>query len=186
MDGPRFDTLTRALTAPGSRRRALVAALAGALGFFDWHGMDDAAAHNPLKSCKKKSGKQKKACLKKAKKHNAGHRIATCEDGVQNGNETGVDCGGSCPRCGTGQGCTSANDCASAVCTGTCQACTGGICGSHATGNCYCLGPAGGGAPVCVKDGGNISPCPGTPCPAGEICTNEPGYNLCRKPCGAP
>jgi hypothetical protein len=28
----------------------------------------------------------------------------TCSDGVQNGNETGVDCGGSCPPCNTGGG----------------------------------------------------------------------------------
>ncbi len=27
--------------------------------------------------------------------------IPTCSDGVQNGDETGVDCGGSCPLCGT-------------------------------------------------------------------------------------
>lgn len=30
----------------------------------------------------------------------------TCTDGVQNGNETGVDCGGSCPPCNTGGGST--------------------------------------------------------------------------------
>ncbi len=30
----------------------------------------------------------------------------TCTDGIQNGNETGVDCGGSCPACPTGGGCT--------------------------------------------------------------------------------
>lgn len=26
--------------------------------------------------------------------------ISTCHDGVQNGDESGVDCGGSCPTCG--------------------------------------------------------------------------------------
>ncbi len=31
----------------------------------------------------------------------------TCSDGVQNGTETGIDCGGSCPPCGTG--CTTNN-----------------------------------------------------------------------------
>ncbi len=30
----------------------------------------------------------------------------TCTDGIQNGNETGVDCGGSCAPCNTGGGCT--------------------------------------------------------------------------------
>ncbi|MEM9921285.1 MAG: T9SS type A sorting domain-containing protein, partial [Bacteroidota bacterium] len=29
----------------------------------------------------------------------ADDRIPTCEDGIQNGNETGVDCGGDCPPC---------------------------------------------------------------------------------------
>jgi hypothetical protein len=67
MDSNRFD----ALSVSGSRRCALALALSAALApLFAW---EDAAAHNPLKSCKKKSGKQKKACLKKAKAHNAQH-----------------------------------------------------------------------------------------------------------------
>ncbi|TXD38701.1 hypothetical protein FRC96_07110 [Lujinxingia vulgaris] len=41
----------------------------------------------------------------------------TCEDGVQNGEETGVDCGGSeCEACEPGQGCEGAGDCASGLC----------------------------------------------------------------------
>jgi hypothetical protein len=31
----------------------------------------------------------------------AGSTAPTCNDGIQNGNETGVDCGGSCPACGS-------------------------------------------------------------------------------------
>ena len=73
MDGPRFDALTRSLTAARSRRQALVTLLGGSWGLLGWQGIDHAAAHNPLKSCKKKSGKQKKACIKKAKAHNATH-----------------------------------------------------------------------------------------------------------------
>ncbi|XXX74845.1 hypothetical protein WMF30_45050 [Sorangium sp. So ce134] len=47
---------------------------------------------------------------------------ATCRDQVQNGSETGVDCGGaSCDRCTAGQGCAQHNDCTSDVCSlGTC------------------------------------------------------------------
>jgi len=30
--------------------------------------------------------------------------VPTCSDGIQNGDETGVDCGGSCPACGGGGG----------------------------------------------------------------------------------
>ncbi|PKN58336.1 MAG: hypothetical protein CVU56_06150, partial [Deltaproteobacteria bacterium HGW-Deltaproteobacteria-14] len=46
-----------------------------------------------------------------------------CGDGVPNGDETDVDCGGSCSACGAGQGCAGASDCLSGVCTdGVCQA----------------------------------------------------------------
>lgn len=46
-----------------------------------------------------------------------------CDDGLQDGDETGIDCGGpgTCPRCGTGSLCVRASDCQSGVCTGTCQ-----------------------------------------------------------------
>jgi len=45
--------------------------------------------------------------------------VATCSDGIQNGAETGVDCGGgSCAPCANGQGCNAASDCASGVCMG--------------------------------------------------------------------
>jgi len=41
-----------------------------------------------------------------------------CNNGVQDGDETDVDCGGTCEAdCGNGQGCGSAQDCASGVCT---------------------------------------------------------------------
>jgi plastocyanin len=47
---------------------------------------------------------------------------ATCNDGIQNGTETGVDCGGSCPKC-NGSACTSNTECVSTVCyAGTCVA----------------------------------------------------------------
>lgn len=57
---------------------------------------------------------------------------ASCTDGIQDGGETGVDCGGltACPRCGTGQGCTSGSDCVNLVCMGSaCQAptCSDGV-----------------------------------------------------------
>ena len=41
----------------------------------------------------------------------------TCTDGVRNGQETGIDCGGpDCSKCGGGQDCTQNSDCASGVC----------------------------------------------------------------------
>lgn len=46
-----------------------------------------------------------------------------CGDGFQNGNETGVDCGGDCSGCPNGGACNTGADCASGVCTGNvCQA----------------------------------------------------------------
>jgi hypothetical protein len=42
---------------------------------------------------------------------------AHCTDGAKNGDETDVDCGGSCATCSNGQACTRALDCASGACT---------------------------------------------------------------------
>jgi hypothetical protein len=46
----------------------------------------------------------------------------TCTDGVKNGMETDVDCGGTCLGCGLGKPCVVGTDCASGVCTASmCQ-----------------------------------------------------------------
>ncbi len=43
----------------------------------------------------------------------------SCTDGVKNGTETGIDCGGSCAtKCANGGGCTVDGDCTSGTCTG--------------------------------------------------------------------
>jgi hypothetical protein len=61
----------------------------------------------------------------------------TCADGVRNGNETDIDCGGpSCPKCADGKGCATATDCVSGVCTaGVCvappPACSADVCGAQ-------------------------------------------------------
>src|SRR4051812_1776748 len=56
---------------------------------------------------------------------------ASCGDSVRNGGETGVDCGGACPRkCPDGIGCAAAADCASGICAaGACasSSCSNGI-----------------------------------------------------------
>jgi hypothetical protein len=51
-----------------------------------------------------------------------------CADGMQNGAETDVDCGGSdCPSCLIGDGCETSRDCSAGECTsGTCQLPGGG------------------------------------------------------------
>ena len=43
----------------------------------------------------------------------------TCDDGIMNGNETDVDCGGNCSadkKCNDGMRCNSRFDCNSSVC----------------------------------------------------------------------
>jgi hypothetical protein len=46
---------------------------------------------------------------------------ASCADGVQNGDESGEDCGGSCPKCPGGESCTVGTECESGTCdTGVC------------------------------------------------------------------
>lgn len=48
----------------------------------------------------------------------------TCVNGMQDGDETDVDCGGSCEdACGIGQGCEAGDDCETGICddSGTCQ-----------------------------------------------------------------
>jgi hypothetical protein len=41
-----------------------------------------------------------------------------CKDGVKNGTETDIDCGGSCTRCGDGKACDDTADCLSNTCIG--------------------------------------------------------------------
>jgi hypothetical protein len=53
----------------------------------------------------------------------------TCFDRIPNGDETDVDCGGSCETCGADFACNDASDCQSGSCSGTCAAatCTDGV-----------------------------------------------------------
>lgn len=51
-------------------------------------------------------------------------QAATCADGVKNGDETDVDCGGTCAtKCAATSGCSFGNDCASGVCSGGVSGC---------------------------------------------------------------
>src|SRR5262249_51173613 len=53
-----------------------------------------------------------------------------CDDGLANGYETDVDCGGPCPACGPGQVCGVAGNCSTGICAeGTCASpdCTDGL-----------------------------------------------------------
>ena len=53
-----------------------------------------------------------------------------CDDGIKNGTETDVDCGGSCTGCAEGKFCAAGPDCENGICTsGNCAApsCTDGV-----------------------------------------------------------
>ena len=73
--------------------------------------------------------------------------IATCDDGIQNGNETGVDCGGSCDPCPTcNDGIQNGNE-TGVDCGGSCPACT------------TCNDGIKNGDETCVDCGGSCGPC---------------------------
>lgn len=78
----------------------------------------------------------------------------TCADGVANGDESDVDCGGACPACGDGATCGSGADCLSSDCAA-------GVCES---------------TPSCddgVLNGGELGVDCGGPC----------GFDRCTVPC---
>jgi hypothetical protein len=67
-------------------------------------------------------------------------------NGVQDGDETDVDCGGPYHpnKCGVGKGCDANSDCER-------QACNGGVCANSSTMNVFdCGGPYGGGTFCCA------------------------------------
>jgi hypothetical protein len=197
MDGLTFDTFTRSLTVAGTRRHALAGLLAGALGLLAAQAESAVAKKKkPCPPCKKrKKGKCKgslpdgAACVGGACQ--GGRCVAalppgpsgpTCYDGVRNGNETGVDCGGpDCSPCPSGQACSHRADCVSALCQGTCQQCSAGTpCGADVNGNCGCQ------AGTCFTAVGfPVSSC-AAECPSSWPCNTVGGGGLrCYPPCGA-
>ncbi len=59
----------------------------------------------------------------------AGSIDTSCDDGARNGDETDVDCGGSCAPCPDGAGCAEDSDCRSGFCdAGTCTASQDDLC----------------------------------------------------------
>jgi hypothetical protein len=110
-------------------------------------------------------------------------RPPTCTDKVKNGDETDVDCGGSCPtKCGNGHPCIANTDCSSGSCSSNVCACKPSTCADKPT-QCGSLSNDCGGTmqcsckPLCmddVKDGHETDvncgggDCP--PCATGLIC----------------
>ncbi|HEX2570635.1 MAG TPA: fibrinogen-like YCDxxxxGGGW domain-containing protein [Polyangia bacterium] len=105
-------------------------------------------------------------------------RPPSCTDGMRNGDETGVDCGGpTCPKCADNQGCQTNNDCISGFCnpqTNTCMTptCTDGYMDGGETG-VDCGGPT---CPLCPN---------GMTCQRDSDCQSgfcDPQTNLCETP----
>jgi hypothetical protein len=151
MDAERFDALSRFLSGSGSRRRALGLVISGAVA--PLLTREGATAHNAATACKKKSGKKKQTCLKKARKHNATHSDPTClGPGASCAPATGDCCSGNC-GCTTQDGVTTCSCRVAATsckledqpCTQTADCCDGPC--ACTTSRCFCR------AEVCLPPG---------------------------------
>jgi hypothetical protein len=172
MDADRFDSLSRSLSAAGTRRRALRGLLLGALGAFGSAQTGDIVAHDLAGKCKKKSGKTRKQCLRKARKHRAEH----AEEG-----QSGV-CTPACPVCQSCDrgACVPNRSVDDAACNGDGR-CLNGVCNPKpgclpVDGNCAGLGNAA----CCTKaceggecDGGADSQPNGAECQVHADCQSE-------------
>ncbi len=87
----------------------------------------------------------------------SGSDAPSCSDGLKNGAETAVDCGGGCGPCPDGSGCGLPRDCASRVCTGS-------ICAAPTCGDGVMNGDE-------SSDDCGGSTCPG--CPPGLMCRTD-------------
>jgi hypothetical protein len=118
----------------------------------------------------------------------------TCTDGIQNGNETDVDCGGpTCQKCAEGKRCATGTDCATGVCTGgvcvaPAPACSADVCGAqHGCPACALDKPCSGGADcasghcssgVCVacESAGNCPPAAAGSCQTAVCASGSCGF----------
>jgi len=90
----------------------------------------------------------------------------SCTDGIQNGSETDIDCGGTCGQCLNGKACSTNGDCRDGTCqTGVCTGdgewiwidVPGSLCGNNTeTGILYNPAPNGSQELVIVFDGGAL------------------------------
>jgi hypothetical protein len=127
MDAERFDTLIRTLHERRSRRGMLLGVASGLLVSLPiLLGHEDTAAKKKRKHRKKK----RKRPISEPTPPPPTPPGPTCSDGVKNGAETDIDCGGpDCPPCAAGKRCVGATDCTGGACLNqVCQpTCTDGV-----------------------------------------------------------
>src|SRR5262245_6157530 len=116
MDADRFESLLRSFTSTPSRRGVAhtLAALAAAGVLGPLLGLSGAEAKR-----KKKKKKRKPVVTVPPPPPlplPPPPPAETCTDGVKNGSESDVDCGGTCPRCAVSQACVSRHDCDTSYC----------------------------------------------------------------------
>ena len=115
MISRRARALTRLLFATGLLTAP--AACTAILGGFDFDGPPEGGGGSGG------SGGSSSSSSSSGSSSSSSGSVAACDDGKRNGDESDVDCGGSCPKCGDDQGCNNGSDCVSKVCTGgTCVA----------------------------------------------------------------
>jgi hypothetical protein len=182
LESTRFDRITSTLTERQSRRGALRLLAAAVFG----GGSLALLAREETEARKKRKKRNRR---KKPGPARPALAAATCNDGIQNGGETGVDCGGpNCPPCEAGQTCAADRDCLTGRCGdglgagNTCQSCAGdGVCGSDANGGCLCDDRG-----VCYTDvraQRYVDSC--AACPLGWGCQQFPEITGCYPPCGS-
>ena len=169
MDGPQFDRLTQRLSGAFSRRRfgALLTVLGVGAG---------------LRAPNAEAAKKKKKKKKKKRTGGTGTPTSTttlppgpsCTDGIKNGKETDIDCGGpDCSPCASGRTCTRVLDCTSGHCSaGICRICSEERhCASDINGSCLCDPGSG----TCISQRSiEVGNC--NACPEGWVC--RPGFDL--------
>ena len=207
MEADHFDTMLRSLSATPSRRDAIRLLAGSVIGLLAGSGLSPTQAHNARPACAGiQNDKKRERCKRRAHAHNAQHAgadqpspsldpptrpitpVPTCNDGITNGSESDVDCGGSCPRCGNDRVCVGQDDCRSALCvSGVCKSCLNHVdCGIDAMGACFCATHEPTQQQVCH------SATPGETSTNCDLCADDMncvrtglGDYTCFKPCGA-
>ena len=116
----------------------------------------------------------------------------TCDDGIQNGDETGIDCGGSCAACATCDDGVQNGDETGIDCGGSCAPCvscndgiqngdeTGIDCGGSCEACATCDDGIQNGDETGIDCGGSCAPCETGPCTYGVVnnATFEGGWGI--------